>query len=115
MGFWMCLPATRAGRSAILELKTSEPPVFLLSAKYWLRIQRHLQQQDFSRYGYFTGVTLQPAPHDLPRCAGSALPFRHGNPAALCASANGGGPRRAGGVLEETSLRSASPMKVFRG
>jgi len=115
MGFWMCLPATRAGRSAILELKTSEPPVFLLSAKYWLRLQRHLQQQDFSRYGYFTGVTLQPAPHDLPRCAGSALPFRHGNPAALCASANGGGPRRAGGVLEETSLRSASPMKVFRG
>jgi hypothetical protein len=26
------------------------------------RIQRHLQQQDFSRYGYFCDVALQPNP-----------------------------------------------------
>jgi hypothetical protein len=57
------LSLTRTGRLAILELKTVEHPVFLLqSAKYWLRIRRHLEQKDFHRYGYFAGVTLEPNP-----------------------------------------------------
>ena len=57
------LSVTRAGRLAILELKCVEHPVLLLqAAKYWLRIQRHLQQQDFQRYGYFSDVTLQSEP-----------------------------------------------------
>jgi hypothetical protein len=48
---------------AILELKAVEHPVFLLQgAKYWLRISRHLEQEDFPRYGYFSGVALQSAP-----------------------------------------------------
>jgi hypothetical protein len=57
------LSVTRAGRLAILELKTVEHPVFLLQgAKYWLRISRHLEQEDFPRYGYFSGVPLQSTP-----------------------------------------------------
>lgn len=57
------LSVTRSGRLAILELKANEDPIFLLqAAKYWLRIRKHLQQQDFARYGYFTGVNLQTNP-----------------------------------------------------
>ena len=56
------LSVTHSGRLAILELKAVEHPVFLLqAAKYWLRIRRHLEQEDFPRYGYFGGVALQPA------------------------------------------------------
>jgi hypothetical protein len=62
-GILEVLSVTRAGRPAILELKTVEHPVFLLqSAKYWLRVSRHLEQEDFLFYGYFPGVPLQPAP-----------------------------------------------------
>jgi hypothetical protein len=32
------------------------------SGRVWLRIQRHLQQGDFPRHGYFPGVELQKAP-----------------------------------------------------
>jgi hypothetical protein len=54
------LCATRSGRLAILELKASEHiHLPLQAAEYWLRIQRHLQQGDFQRYGYFPGVELQ--------------------------------------------------------
>jgi hypothetical protein len=57
------LTATRSERLAILELKTNEDPVFLLqAAKYWLRIKGHGEQGDFLRYGYFSSITLQPAP-----------------------------------------------------
>jgi hypothetical protein len=57
------LTVTRAGRLAILELKASEHiHLPLQAADYWLRIQRHLQQGDFQRYGYFTSIQLQPAP-----------------------------------------------------
>jgi hypothetical protein len=57
------LCATRSGRLAILELKASEHiHLPLQAAEYWLRIQRHLQQGDFQRYGYFPGVELQKAP-----------------------------------------------------
>jgi len=56
------LSVTRSGRVAILELKADEDRTFLLqTAKYWLRIKRHLEQRDFPRYGYFPGVVLQPA------------------------------------------------------
>src|SRR5277367_1327620 len=54
------LCATRSGRLAILELKASEHiHLPLQAAEYWLRIQRHLQQGGFQRYGYFPGVELQ--------------------------------------------------------
>jgi len=56
------LCATRSGRLAILELKTSEHiHLPLQAADYWLRIRRHLQQGDFQRYGYFPGMALQNA------------------------------------------------------
>jgi hypothetical protein len=56
------LCATRSGRLAILELKTSEHIHLPLQASdYWLRIRRHLQLGDFQRYGYFPGVALQGA------------------------------------------------------
>lgn len=56
------LSVTRTGRLAILELKTVEHPVFLLQGtKYWLRISRRLEQEDFPRYGYFPGVALHSA------------------------------------------------------
>ncbi len=57
------LSATRASRLAILELKTVEHPVFLMQgAKYWLRVKRHLELEDFPRCGFFPGPQLQPAP-----------------------------------------------------
>lgn len=57
----LCVTAT--GRLAILELKANEDPVFLLqAAKYWLRINAHLEQGDFPRYGYFPGTPLQKSP-----------------------------------------------------
>jgi hypothetical protein len=57
------LSVTRSGRLAILELKANEDPVFpLQAAKYWLRIRKHLEQQDFPRYGYFPRVNLQSSP-----------------------------------------------------
>lgn len=57
------LAVTRTGRLAILELKATEHiHLPLQSAGYWLRIRRHLQQGDFQRYGYFSGIELQLAP-----------------------------------------------------
>ena len=57
------LGVTRAGRLAILELKASENVDLPLQAgDYWARIRRHQQAGDFARYGYFSGITLQPAP-----------------------------------------------------
>ena len=56
------LTVTRHGRLAILELKANEHlHLPLQAADYWLRIQRHLQQDDFLRYGYFPGVHLHRA------------------------------------------------------
>jgi hypothetical protein len=34
----------------------------LQGAKYWLRISRHFEQEDFPRYSYFPGVALQSVP-----------------------------------------------------
>ena len=57
------LTVTRTGRLAVLELKASEHiHLPLQAASYWLRIRRHLEQHDFSRYGYFPGIELQAAP-----------------------------------------------------
>lgn len=57
------LTVTQSGRLAILELKASEHiHLPLQAADYWLRIRRHLDQRDLGRYGYFSGVELQPAP-----------------------------------------------------
>jgi hypothetical protein len=54
---------TRAGRLAVLELKASEDMQLVLQAMdYWLRVRWHHAQQDFSRYGYFPGVMLDPRP-----------------------------------------------------
>jgi hypothetical protein len=51
---------TRAGRLAILELKAGEHiHLPLQAANYWLRVRRHLEQGDLSRYGYFPGIELQ--------------------------------------------------------
>jgi hypothetical protein len=54
---------TRDGRLAVLELKASEDiQLVMQGADYWLRVRWHQAQQDFSRYGYFPGVTLDPRP-----------------------------------------------------
>ena len=68
------LGITRAGRLAILELKTTEDlDLPLQAADYWSRIRRHQEAGDLARYGYFPGVQLQPAPPLLyliaPPCA----------------------------------------------
>jgi hypothetical protein len=57
------LTITRSGRLAIIELKASEHiHLPLQAADYWLRIRRHLAQNDFHRYGYFPGIEMQSAP-----------------------------------------------------
>jgi hypothetical protein len=54
---------TRGGRLAVLELKASEDLQLTLQAlDYWLRVRSHQTQQDFHRYGYFPGVTLDARP-----------------------------------------------------
>ncbi len=54
---------TRDGRLAVLELKASEDiQLVMQGADYWLRVRWHQAQQDFSRYGYFPGITLDPRP-----------------------------------------------------
>lgn len=57
------LGVTREGRLAVIELKASEDiHLAMQGMDYWLRVRWHLQQGDFSRYGYFSGVELQPKP-----------------------------------------------------
>jgi len=57
------LGVTREGRLAVIELKASEDiHLALQGMDYWLRVRWHLQQGDFPRYGYFSGVELQPKP-----------------------------------------------------
>ena len=54
---------TRDGRLAVMELKASEDVHLVMQAvDYWLRVRHHQEQQDFPRYGYFPGVTLDPRP-----------------------------------------------------
>ena len=55
------LGVTREGRLAVIELKASEDiHLAMQGMDYWLRVRWHLQQGDFLRYGYFSGVELQP-------------------------------------------------------
>ncbi|MBI1750486.1 MAG: hypothetical protein HY234_03590 [Acidobacteria bacterium] len=57
------LGVTHEGRLAVIELKASEDiHLAMQGMDYWLRVRWHLQQGDFPRYGYFTGVELQPKP-----------------------------------------------------
>jgi hypothetical protein len=57
------LGARRDGRLAIMELKADEDLQLPFQAlDYWLRVQRHLQADDFRRYGYFDGVELTRQP-----------------------------------------------------
>jgi len=54
---------TRGGRLAVIELKASEDLQLTFQAvDYWLRVRSHQAKQDFPRYGYFTGITLDPRP-----------------------------------------------------
>ncbi len=57
------LGVTREGRLAVVELKAAEDIHLPLQAvDYWLRVRWHHRQDDFHRYGYFTGVELQQKP-----------------------------------------------------
>ena len=57
------LTVTRSGRLAIIELKASEHiHLPLQAADYWLRVRKHLERGEISRYGYFPGVELQQSP-----------------------------------------------------
>ncbi|MGH9704182.1 MAG: hypothetical protein ACRD4K_12480 [Candidatus Acidiferrales bacterium] len=57
------LGVTRAGRLVIIELKASEDLHLPLQAvDYWLRVRAHHRDGDFPRYGYFSGVELDPRP-----------------------------------------------------
>lgn len=57
------LGVTRSGRLAVIELKAGEDLQLVLQAvDYWLRVRRHHEQEDFSRYGYFPGVKLDSRP-----------------------------------------------------
>ncbi|HEY2819687.1 MAG TPA: hypothetical protein VGJ06_01495 [Candidatus Acidoferrum sp.] len=57
------LTVTTSGRLAIIELKASEHiHLPLQAADYWLRIRHHLEQGDFSQYGYFPQIQLQKTP-----------------------------------------------------
>ncbi|HEY6946467.1 MAG TPA: hypothetical protein VI431_15110 [Candidatus Acidoferrum sp.] len=57
------LTVTRSGRLAIVELKASEHiHLPLQAADYWLRVKKHLERGEITRYGYFPGVELQQIP-----------------------------------------------------
>lgn len=57
------LGVTRRGRLVIVELKASEDIQLPMQAvDYWLRVHRHQRDGDFQRYGYFSGIELDPAP-----------------------------------------------------
>jgi len=57
------LGVTRDGRLAVLELKAAEDIQLVMQAvDYWLRVRFHHGQDDFSRFGYFPGMHLNPKP-----------------------------------------------------
>lgn len=57
------LGIARDGRLVVMELKASEDVQLVMQAiDYWLRVRRHQEQGDFSRYGYFPGVEISPQP-----------------------------------------------------
>jgi hypothetical protein len=67
------------GRLTVIELKAAESVHLPLQAlDYWLRVKWHLERGDFTRLGYFPGVTLQNTPPRLV-LAGPALRFHPSN------------------------------------
>jgi hypothetical protein len=57
---------TRDARLAVLELKAQEDIHMTLQAvDYWLHVREHHARQDFTRYGYFPGITLSSRPPRL--------------------------------------------------
>jgi hypothetical protein len=55
------LGVTRRGRLVIIELKASEDIQMPIQAvDYWLRVRRHQRDGDFQRFGYFSGIELDP-------------------------------------------------------
>ena len=62
-GVMDAVAVTRNGRLAVIELKASEDLQLVMQAvDYWLRVRWHHAQQDFARYGYFSGIELDPRP-----------------------------------------------------
>jgi hypothetical protein len=60
------LGVTRDGRLTVLELKAQEDIHLPLQAvDYWLRVRWHQAREEFARYGYFPGITLDPRPPRL--------------------------------------------------
>ena len=60
------LGVTRDARLTVLELKAQEDIHMALQAvDYWLRVRWHHARQEFTRYGYFPGITLSPRPPRL--------------------------------------------------
>jgi hypothetical protein len=59
------LAVDRDGRLAVLELKAAEDPHLPLQAlDYWIQVCHHARAGEFTRAGYFPGITLRP---DSPR------------------------------------------------
>jgi hypothetical protein len=57
------LTCTRAGRLAVLELKSDEDlHLPLQGLDYWARVQRRHARGDFQKNGYFSGLQLSPEP-----------------------------------------------------
>ena len=57
------LGVTRRGRLVVIELKASEDIQLPIQAvDYWLRVRRHQRDGDFQRFGYFSGIELDPKP-----------------------------------------------------
>ncbi len=57
------LGVTRRGRLVVIELKASEDIQMPIQAvDYWLRVRRHQREGDFQRFGYFSGIELDPKP-----------------------------------------------------
>jgi hypothetical protein len=57
------LGVTRRGRLVVIELKASEDIQLPIQAvDYWLRVRRHQREGDFERFGYFSGMELDPKP-----------------------------------------------------
>ena len=55
------LGVTLDGRLVVMELKASEDIHMVMQAvDYWLRVRWHQRQDNFHRFGYFTGIELQP-------------------------------------------------------
>lgn len=60
------LAAARDGRLAVIELKASQDPQLPVQAlDYWLRVNGHAAQGDFSARGFFPGIPLRRDPPRL--------------------------------------------------